>query len=107
LEEQRRRPCKTLDLYVEVKREAGYLLASDRTDETALRRVLARIRYGVGCGSGYLHFSSRSAFKLSIELSPEPTRLNSGENRRAKPGLFSLNCLSHYLSGEKRFVDFA
>lgn len=33
---------RTLDLYAEVKREAGYLLASDEDDETAYRRVLAR-----------------------------------------------------------------
>ena len=33
---------KTLDLYAEVKREAGYLLASDELDENNHRRVLAR-----------------------------------------------------------------
>jgi len=35
--------ARTLDLYAEVKREAGYLLASDQADETAFRRVLASI----------------------------------------------------------------
>ena len=34
--------ARTLDLYAEVKREAGYLLASDQADETSFRRVLAR-----------------------------------------------------------------
>jgi hypothetical protein len=33
---------RTLILYAEVKREAGYLLASDQADEVAYRRVLAR-----------------------------------------------------------------
>jgi hypothetical protein len=33
---------RTLDLYAEVKREAGYLLASGTFDEAASRRVLAR-----------------------------------------------------------------
>jgi hypothetical protein len=33
---------RTLDLYAEVKREAGYLLASGALDDTAVRRVLAR-----------------------------------------------------------------
>jgi hypothetical protein len=34
--------ARTLDLYAEVKREAGYLLASDVLEEDAVRRVLAR-----------------------------------------------------------------
>jgi hypothetical protein len=34
--------ARTLDLYAEVKREAGYLLASDLLEEDAVRRVLAR-----------------------------------------------------------------
>jgi len=33
---------RTLDVYAEVKREAGYLLAAGNFDETACRRVLAR-----------------------------------------------------------------
>jgi hypothetical protein len=33
---------RTLDLYAEVKREAGYLLASGAIDDSAVRRVLAR-----------------------------------------------------------------
>jgi hypothetical protein len=33
---------RTLDLYAEVKREAGYLLASGALDDAAVRRVLAR-----------------------------------------------------------------
>jgi hypothetical protein len=33
---------RTLDLYAEVKREAGYLLASGELEEQACRRVLAR-----------------------------------------------------------------
>lgn len=33
---------RTLDLYAEVKREAGYVLATEEGDEDALRRVLAR-----------------------------------------------------------------
>jgi hypothetical protein len=32
---------RTLDLYAQVKREAGYLLASDQADDAAYRRVLA------------------------------------------------------------------
>jgi hypothetical protein len=34
--------ARTLDLYAEVKREAGYLLASDLLEEDAVRRVLSR-----------------------------------------------------------------
>jgi hypothetical protein len=34
--------ARTLDIYAEVKREAGYLLASDLLEEDAVRRVLAR-----------------------------------------------------------------
>lgn len=33
---------RTLDIYAEVKREAGYLLASDNLQEDAIRRVQAR-----------------------------------------------------------------
>ena len=33
---------RTFDIYAEVKREAGYLLASGNTEETACRRVLSR-----------------------------------------------------------------
>jgi hypothetical protein len=33
---------RTLDLYAEVKREAGYLLASNSTDENEVRRVISR-----------------------------------------------------------------
>ena len=33
---------RTFDIYAEVKREAGYLLASRDTEETACRRVLSR-----------------------------------------------------------------
>jgi hypothetical protein len=33
---------RTLDIYAEVKREAGYLLAVDELEEAACRRVLAR-----------------------------------------------------------------
>ncbi len=33
---------RTFDLYAEVKREAGYLLAAEEIEETACRRVLSR-----------------------------------------------------------------
>ena len=41
---------QTLDIYAEVKREAGYFLATGELDEAVGRRMSAPLRYGVGRG---------------------------------------------------------
>lgn len=43
---------RTLDLYAEVKREAGYILASSESDESASRRVLSRYDMASAVGVG-------------------------------------------------------
>jgi hypothetical protein len=63
---------RTLDLYAEVKREAGYLLASGALDEAASRRVLARydIASAVGVGIPEGDFlPEKRRHKLKIALS--------------------------------------
>ncbi|QKC82551.1 hypothetical protein [Mesorhizobium sp. NZP2077] len=55
---------RTLDIYSEVKREAGYLLAADEVDEETCRRVLAR-------------YDTASAAGVEI-----PERLFLGQKRR-------------------------
>jgi hypothetical protein len=63
---------RTLDLYAEVKRESGYLLASDRADDVAYRRVLDQ--YDMASNAGveipemdFLALKRRH--KIKVELS--------------------------------------
>ena len=63
---------RTLDLYAEVKREAGYLLASGTLDDTAVRRVLARydIASAVGIAVPEQDFlPQKKRHLLKVELS--------------------------------------
>jgi hypothetical protein len=61
--------ARTLDLYAEVKREAGYLLASDQIDEATYRRVLARYDMASAAGvsipeSAFLKLKRRHRIKI-------------------------------------------
>lgn len=62
---------RTLDVYAEVKREAGYLLAAGDFDEAACRRVLARydIASAVGVAmpeSDFLRMKRRHTVKVAL-----------------------------------------
>lgn len=62
---------RTLDLYAEVKREAGYMLASANTDETSCRRVLSRYDMASAVGielpeSEFLYLKRRHRIKIAI-----------------------------------------
>ena len=62
---------RTLDLYAEVKREAGYFLASKETDEAAYRRVLSRYDMASAVGieipeSVFLSLKREHRIKVSI-----------------------------------------
>ena len=62
---------RTLDLYAEVKREAGYLLASDECDEVSCRRVFSRYDLASAVGisvpeSKFLQLKKRHRLKLSL-----------------------------------------
>jgi hypothetical protein len=62
---------RTLDLYAEVKREAGYVLASAETDEPSCRRVLSRYDMASAVGielpeSDFLYLKRRHRIKIAI-----------------------------------------
>jgi hypothetical protein len=62
---------RTLDLYAEVKREAGYILASADTDETSCRRVLSRYDMASAVGIElperyFLYLKRRHRIKVAI-----------------------------------------
>jgi len=70
---------RTLDLYAEVKREAGYTLASNEIDETDSRRVLSRYDMASAVGievpeSDFLRLKRRHRIKVAIsrELDKAP-----------------------------------
>ena len=62
---------RTLDLYAEVKREAGYLLASSGPDDDAYRRVLSRYDMASAVGvelpeREFLYLKKRHRIKIAI-----------------------------------------
>jgi hypothetical protein len=62
---------RTLDLYAEVKREAGYLLASQEWDDAGYRRVLARYDLASAVGmaipeSDFLSMKKRHKLKVAL-----------------------------------------
>ncbi|AQQ05677.1 hypothetical protein B0E33_20645 [Roseibium algicola] len=61
----------TFDIYAEVKREAGYLLASDEFDEQGYRRILARYDMASAVGLAlpeklFLHQKRQHLLKIAI-----------------------------------------
>jgi hypothetical protein len=63
-----------LDLYAVVKREAGYLLASDRADEAGFRRVLAGYDMASAAGveipeKDFLALKQRHKIKVALSKS--------------------------------------
>jgi hypothetical protein len=62
---------RTLDLYAEVKREAGYILASAEVDDTTYRRVLSRYDMASAVGielpeSKFLYLKKKHRTKIAI-----------------------------------------
>jgi hypothetical protein len=62
---------RTLDLYAEVKREAGYVLASTEVDEASCRRVLSRYDMASAAGvelpeKDFLHLKKEHRIKVAI-----------------------------------------
>jgi len=62
---------RTLDLYAEVKREAGYILASAEVDDTTCRRVLSRYDMASAVGielpeSEFLYLKKKHRIKIAI-----------------------------------------
>jgi hypothetical protein len=62
---------RTLDLYAEVKREAGYILASPELEESACRRVLSRYDMASAVGielpeRDFLYLKKRHRIKIAI-----------------------------------------
>jgi hypothetical protein len=62
---------RTLDLYAEVKREAGYVLASADVDEASCRRVLSRYDMASAVGvelpeKDFLHLKRKHRIKIAI-----------------------------------------
>jgi hypothetical protein len=62
---------RTLDLYAEVKREAGYVLASAEVDEASCRRVLSRYDMASAVGvelpeKDFLYLKRKHRIKIAI-----------------------------------------
>jgi hypothetical protein len=71
---------RTLDLYAEVKREAGYILASPEIDQSSSRRVLSRYDMASAVGielpeSQFLYLKKKHRIKVAIskELDSRPS----------------------------------
>jgi hypothetical protein len=86
----------TLDLYAEVKREAGYLLASSTLDDAAMRRVLARydVASAVGIAVPERDFlPQKKRHLVKVELSKRLDTLPGSSLMLARVRLWWLNSI--------------
>jgi hypothetical protein len=70
--------ARTVDLYAEVKREAGYILASEEFDSSACQRALSRYDMGSAVGAAipekdFLRLKKKHRIKVAISKKLDET----------------------------------